>query len=547
MLQSNTLVPGVVFVPTSTPQTRPDPSWQSQADTSLQLAYPAINPVQTSINPTITIGNANELNGANCAFQNTVGRDLNQYQFTNISYAPPAHADSINQLPAQVEHFFGRVRMRQQLIEALAQQRPTVGIICNFYGMGGIGKTALAVWVAHAVADVYDGVLFIQMQHSSATEPCGLSMALQQAVRPFLGYHAWLPTDPEELSAVYRQMLHGRRFLVVLDDVGDLATLRAFTPPAGCALLTTSRDRLLIDTPANAWEVPTLQIQDAQALLLSRAPHLEHDPLLPTLLERCDYLPLAVRLVSTILAEQPSLTLARYLMRLESGLYRAAAFHHADQDVYDIVGRSDAQLARQNPGLATRWRMLHICPNEFPASVVATIWDEPDAHILEAQLAELRRSSLLRYDSATQRYRLPRLLRDIAQDRCNAIARTVAVERYAAFFQRVNGYAHDLIDTPAQTSYAMGVLQEVWPDLLGASEYLQRRKGMLIRGAESDLVGPAVLHAIRLHFNQNRATELMLNSPTSSSALHPARSAEELDRFADSDVVSLGRDGFDQG
>ncbi|MBA3471220.1 MAG: hypothetical protein H0T53_16415, partial [Herpetosiphonaceae bacterium] len=416
--------------------------------------------------------------------------------------SPEVHSIRINQLPAQVEHFFGRIQARRQLIEALVEQRPTVGIICNFYGMGGIGKTALAVWVAHAVAEVYDGVIFIEMQHSSATQPCRLSAALQQAVRPFLGYHALVPTDPEELSAIYRQMLHGRRFLVVLDDVGDLATLRAFTPPAGCALLTTSRDRLLIDPPANAWDVPTLQIQDAQALLLSRAPHLEHDPLLPTLLERCDYLPLAVRQASTILAEQPSLSLARYLMRLDSALYRTAAFHHADQDVYDILGRSDAQLALQNPGLATRWRMLHICPNEFPASVVATIWAEPDPYILEAQLAELRRFSLLRYDSATQRYRLPRLLRDIAHDRCDTLARTVALERYAAFFQCLNVYTHDLIDTPAQTIYAMAVLQEVWPDLLEASEYLQRRNGMPSSGAENDLVGPEVIRAIRLHFNQ---------------------------------------------
>lgn len=502
MQHVSTCGPNGVLAPPRTQLDQADPGGKSPADGSSRAGSTADRLVQPAAHSAITIGDANTFSGANCAIQTTVGGNLNQYQFTQIGYAAPAAPARINQLPVQVEHFFGQIQVRRKLVESLAHQRPSVGILCNFYGMGGIGKTALAVWVANAVAERYDGVLFLEMHHSSATMPGGLVAALQQAVRPFLGYPAWLPSDPQALSAIYRQMLHGRRFLVVLDDVGDLATVRAFIPPAGCALLTTSRARLLIDTPVNAWAVATLPAHDAQALLLSRAPHLAQDPLLPTLLERCDNLPLAVRLASTILAEQPGLSLARYLLRLESTLHRAAALRHADQDGYAMIGSSDAQLAVRNPQLASRWRMLHVCPNGFPAQVVAAIWAELDLQILESQLGELCRASLLRYDIGTQRYALSHLLRDIAHDRCDPLARTQAIERYAAFFQQVNLYAQNLIDTPAQTIYALALLQEVWPDLLGASEYLQRRQAMPISGAKSDLVGPEVLRAIRLHFNQ---------------------------------------------
>lgn len=434
---------------------------------------------------------------ANVAAHNVIGGNFTQYQTTHIHCGPVGSGSAPNQLPPARSDFVGREKSRAQLTAALNSLNPRFGLMCGVHGMGGIGKTALAVWIGHAVAAAYpDGRLFIELAGSRPGAQRSLSEALRQAIWPFIGHQAWLPTDLEGLGALYRQTLNGRRVLVVLDDAPDAEALRYFVPPAGCALLITSRSRLIGAEKISDWAMAPLRPADAHTLLLGSAPHLAGDPLVPELLARCDYLPLAVRQIGALLAERPTLTIERCLALLDN---RAASAldRHLQRQIYARIGASDLLLAQDDPLLADRWRLLHVCAAEFPADAAAAIWAEPDRETVDAQLEELCRCSMLRWNPATRCYALPNILRDIARQRCESSAAALARERLAGFARHLVGRASRLIAETREPERGMALLAGMWPLIIAVNDAVQRDPATAPGGT---LVGPALMLAVRLHF-----------------------------------------------
>lgn len=434
-------------------------------------------------------------NAANIASHNIIGGNFTQHQTTHIHYGPGGAAVPANQLPPPPADFVGREKARAQLTAALTTLNPRFGLMCSVHGMGGIGKTALAVWIGHAVAAAYpDGRLFIELAGSQPGPQRSLSEALRQALWPFIGHQAWLPTDLAGVSALYRQTLNGRRVLVVLDDVPDAEAVRYFVPPAGCALLITSRSRLIGQEKMATWAMGPLRHTDAQTLLFSWAPQLAGNPLVPDLLARCDYLPLTIRQVGAVLAERPSLTIERCLALLDNHAAFAAE-RQFQRQLYAQIGASDLLLAQEDPLLADRWRLLHVCEPEFPAEAAAAIWAEPDCDITDAHLEELCRRSLLRWNAATRRYALPNILRDIARQRCETSKAAVARGRFTGFVRRVVSRANQFIAEAREPERGLALLAGMWPLIIAANDALQRDPAT---AAEGGLVGPALMLAVRI-------------------------------------------------
>lgn len=133
---------------------------------------------------------------------------------------PPASARSASSLPSRLDRMIGREPDLQAVVERLATAR-----LLTIVGPAGVGKTSLAVEVAHALeADFPDGVDFIDL--SAVDDPGRLGQAV-------------------DLDA-----LRGRRRLLVLDTcehlvqaVGDLAERIAARAPE-VHILATSRQPL---------------------------------------------------------------------------------------------------------------------------------------------------------------------------------------------------------------------------------------------------------------------------------------------------------------
>ncbi|MBO1329777.1 BTAD domain-containing putative transcriptional regulator [Streptomyces sp. VRA16 Mangrove soil] len=143
------------------------------------------------------------------------------------------------QLPRDSADFTGREAEVRELHEVLRRPEspatpcPTVVV----HGAAGLGKSALAVHVAHQVRDRFpDGQLYAVLGGRNPAEVLGRFLE-DLGVPP----HE-VPDGLERRAVRFRTLTAERRLLVLLDDARDLDQLRELLPAApGCAVLVTSR------------------------------------------------------------------------------------------------------------------------------------------------------------------------------------------------------------------------------------------------------------------------------------------------------------------
>lgn len=153
------------------------------------------------------------------------------------------------QLPAPAADMVGRRTEVDRLLalgEAAgsATDATVVGVVC---GSAGIGKTALAVSIAHRLAASFpDGQLHLELR---GFDPSATPLSPAEAVGRLLECLGvptrQVPDDLDARTALYRSLLAGRRVLVLLDDALDAEQVRPLLPGGpGCIVLVTSRNRL---------------------------------------------------------------------------------------------------------------------------------------------------------------------------------------------------------------------------------------------------------------------------------------------------------------
>src|SRR5487761_778714 len=117
------------------------------------------------------------------------------------------------QLPATIGDFTGRAEQVTDLLCALAgrEGQPAALVISAVSGIGGIGKSVLAVHVAHrAAADFPDGQLYVNLAGASA-DPAVPAEVLARLLRDLGVPAAQVPADADESAARFRSLLAGHR------------------------------------------------------------------------------------------------------------------------------------------------------------------------------------------------------------------------------------------------------------------------------------------------------------------------------------------------
>jgi DNA-binding SARP family transcriptional activator len=240
------------------------------------------------------------------------------------------------QLPAIISDFTGRAEQVKELLRALAgrEGQPAALVISAVSGIGGIGKSVLAVHVAHhAAADFPDGQLYVNLAGASA-DPGVPAEVLARLLRDLGVPAAHVPADADERAARYRSLLAGRRALIVFDDARDAAQVRPLLPgAAGCAVIVTSRARLADLVGAQRVDLAELDRGEARELFtrIVGADRVCAEPdAVEQILRSCSGLPLAIRIVAAKLAARPGWSIASVADRLTAEHDRLAELNCGD-------------------------------------------------------------------------------------------------------------------------------------------------------------------------------------------------------------------------
>lgn len=341
---------------------------------------------------------------------------------------------ALHQLRPPVGDFVGREQEIETLINAL--RRDSGACISGINGMGGIGKTELALYVAERLSTDYpDAQLFINLQ-GAEPNPRPPEQVLEICIRAFLGPEARLPEDLDQLSQLYRNQLNGKRVLLLLDNAADDKQVYPLLPPTGCALLVTSRETISLPG-IKSFTLNPLPEEKARKLLLEIAPHAH--PAAAQICKLCGYLPLAIRAAGSLLAITPDLDPVKYAVQLEDERNRLERIGAKGVE-RGVTASFNLSYARLAPEAARVFRLLSVFPGTFDAAAAEVVCDD-EGH---AYLSDLVRHSLVLYDASTKRYRLHDLARLFAKAKLGAEERPVGQKRFATHYKDVLATADEL-------------------------------------------------------------------------------------------------------
>jgi len=336
----------------------------------------------------------------------------------------PALRSAPHQLPRPPDDFTGRKAHLRDLRAKVELGGVTISCL---RGIGGVGKTALALKLAEEIAAGYpDGHVFLDLK--GTTEPLTSAEALARVIEAFLPDEK--PPDEEAaLKARYQAVLHGKRALLLLDNAADANQVTPLIPPRTCLLLVTSRQHFVLPG-LSTLRLDVLPPKDARELLLEICRRIGNQA--DRIADLCGRLPLALRAAASLLATTPDLKPEEYAARLADKRTRLKTIgaKGVDIGVEASFGLSYEALGEEAKGVFCR---LSVFPAFFDAEAEEVVCEDED----HAVLSDLVRRSLVEFNAASDRYRLHDLVRLFAAAKLEDADRLAAEARHALHYEKV--------------------------------------------------------------------------------------------------------------
>lgn len=355
----------------------------------------------------------------------------------HASAAPRAQTPIPAQLPTDIATFTGRDE-NLTVLDRLWNSGSRTCVLSAITGIGGVGKTALAVrWSHKRRHDFPDGQLYINLRGFDERKPLGPHEAVSRLLRSLGHPGNGIPTDLEEASALYQSLLADKRMLVLLDNARTTEQVLPLLPDSpGCLTVITSRNRLSslsITHDAKPIELDALSPSESLDLLanLLGPKALADITATKRVAELCGQLPLALRIIGANLSQNPQQSLGQLAVKLKDG----ARLSHLNVDgdsATNLTAVFDLSYYALSEDTQHIFRLLGLIPgDDFTVSLAAAMTDMSPEKI-QAAFQELETAHLLD-QHRPGRFRFHDLVRHyahaVAAETVSEPSRTDAVRR----------------------------------------------------------------------------------------------------------------------
>lgn len=325
--------------------------------------------------------------------------------------------------------FVGRTGKTEEIWNLLNQEGcASIGQAVSVKGLGGLGKTQLAVEYAHKFHDKYkNGVFWLVADE-------GIDNQLLQ-IADSLGWINHLDKSVDQLGAAKRKFLELSESLIIFDNVEAYGNVRDYLPKTNLKthILITSREKIAEFRPIN---LELLDRDESRELLLqisNRQLMGEIDTeCSENILEMLADIPLAVELVGGYLAEHENVTFAKYLQflnevpfdKLEKEFPKASFTNH-DRSIIRTL-RISEKLIKDKPLMV---EMLNVLAwsgsSSMGTSLLRSLVAPEDEFEFETALGDALNLRVLKKDGDSNRYAIHRLLAKVIRYQ-NPIEKNIA-------------------------------------------------------------------------------------------------------------------------
>lgn len=376
------------------------------------------------------------------------GNTINQYIQSQSGQPAPY------MLPQEIGDFTGREDYITQVEEILER-----GKIVAIDGMGGVGKSALAIHVAHRLKDRFaDAQLYVNLYGQTPELALETKTVLIRFLTALTGRdESQLATDLDGLVAQYRSTLATKRALIILDNARDGLQIRDLLPSSrDCAVVVTSRSRLtglpgaeLVDLEPMAVGIDRELGESEllfQTILQDRQRVAADLTMAREIVKLCGGLPIAIRIAAATLKQQiwAKKSLQAYAQELAAESTRLKKLENPQIEAaipgqgnvwasfnlsYRALTEAEQQLFRWAGGLPGV---------NFGLAVLAVVMEQEESEIetglgrlLEAQVLELR---------GDDRFGWHDLMRLFAKEQLTESERETVLDRGLTWYCQQAGY-----------------------------------------------------------------------------------------------------------